>query len=133
MSSVVAVIAGFFSLHCFYVAATRFSKLRDIEARYGGRYSFSEEEKKTTGKPRMIDSYRGVRDAQRIARLASQWDTPFMFSKSIQFAPFRTYGIKTISSLLLHTGQLSKAENAGRRYVGKCRQRDTLSVSPLSL
>lgn len=65
----------------------------------------------------MIDSYRGVRDAQRIIRLSATMDFPFVFTKSLEFALFRTYGIPTISSLLLHTGQLGKAENAGRRYV----------------
>ncbi|KAJ1028457.1 hypothetical protein NDA16_001623 [Ustilago loliicola] len=65
----------------------------------------------------MIDSYRGVRDAQRITRLSATLDFPFIFTKSLEFAFFRTYGIPTISSLLLHTGQLGKAENAGRRYV----------------
>ncbi|GAC92673.1 hypothetical protein PHSY_000228 [Pseudozyma hubeiensis SY62] len=65
----------------------------------------------------MIDSYKGVRDAQRIVRLSGNMDFPFTFTKSLEFALFRTYGIPTISSLLLHTGQLGKAENAGRRYV----------------
>nr|CDI52778.1 conserved hypothetical protein [Melanopsichium pennsylvanicum 4] len=65
----------------------------------------------------MIDTYRGIRDAQRIVRLSAAMDMPFVFTKSLEFALFRTYGIPSISSLLLHTGQLGKAENAGRRYV----------------
>ncbi|PWY98509.1 hypothetical protein BCV70DRAFT_201818 [Testicularia cyperi] len=99
------------------VYRVRFAKLRYIQQRYGGRYALTPEEHKATGKPRMIDSYRGVRDAQRIVRLAASWDTPFIFTKALEVALFRTYGIPTISSLLMHTGQLSRAENASRRYV----------------
>lgn len=104
------------AIHLARVQFQRFSRYRHIHRRYGSRYSLP-----STGanpdKPRMIDSYKGVRDAQRIVRLSAATDFPFVFTKSLEFALFRTYGIPTISTLLLHTGQLGKAENAGRRYV----------------
>ena len=98
------------------VRLQRYAHYRHIHRRYGSRYSLPSTGA-NAGKPRMIDSYRGVRDAQRIVRLSASMDFPFLFTKSLEFALFRTYGIPTISSLLLHTGQLGKAENAGRRYV----------------
>ncbi len=98
------------------VRLQRFSRQRHIHQRYGSRYSISSTGA-NPGKPRMIDSYRGVRDAQRILRLTAAMDFPFLFTKSLEFALFRTYGIPTISSLLVHTGQLGSAQNAGRRYV----------------
>lgn len=108
--------AALLVIHLLRVQLQRFSRFRHIHRRYGARYHLP-----STGanpdKPRMIDTYRGVRDAQRIVRLSASMDFPFIFTKSLEFALFRTYGIATISTLLLHTGQLGKAENAGRRYV----------------
>ncbi|TKY87315.1 hypothetical protein EX895_003992 [Sporisorium graminicola] len=104
------------AIHLARVQLQRLSHYRHIQKRYGGRY-FLPSTGANAGKPRMIDSYQGVRDAQRILRLSASMDFPFTFTKSLEFALFRTYGIPTISSLLLHTGQLGKAENAGRRYV----------------
>ncbi|CBQ72139.1 conserved hypothetical protein [Sporisorium reilianum SRZ2] len=104
------------AIHLARVHLQRFARYRHIHRRYGARY-FLSSTGANPGKPRMIDSYRGVRDAQRIVRLSASVDCPFVFTKSLEFALFRTYGISTISSLLLHTGQLGKAENAGRRYV----------------
>lgn len=104
------------AIHLTRVQISRFSAYRHIHRRYGSRYSLPNDPA-SSSKPRMIDSYRGVRDAQRITRLSATLDFPFIFTKSLEFALFRTYGIPTISSLLLHTGQLGKAENAGRRYV----------------
>ncbi|SPO23435.1 uncharacterized protein UTRI_02114 [Ustilago trichophora] len=107
---------GLLAIHLARVQLVRFSRYRHIHKRYGSRYAISSTGA-NPGKPRMIDSYRGVRDAQRIVRLSASVDNPFVFTKSLEFALFRTYGIPTISTLLLHTGQLGKAENAGRRYV----------------
>ncbi|KZT32413.1 hypothetical protein SISSUDRAFT_1055557 [Sistotremastrum suecicum HHB10207 ss-3] len=55
--------------------------------------------------------------AQKIVHIASLYEFPFVYIKSLEFALFKTYGIGTISKLLLKTGQLSKKENASRRYV----------------
>ncbi len=107
---------GVLTVYYWTVQLLRYKHYRHIHQRYGGRYAI-DGEPASKGKPRMIDSYRGVRDAQRIVRLAASMDHPFVFTKSLEFALFRTYGIPTISSLLLHTGQLGKADNAGRRYV----------------
>ncbi|ETS63124.1 hypothetical protein PaG_02902 [Moesziomyces aphidis] len=107
---------GVLTVYYWTVQLLRYKHYRHIHQRYGGRYAIDGEQA-SKGKPRMIDSYRGVRDAQRILRLAASMDHPFVFTKSLEFALFRTYGIPTISSLLLHTGQLGKADNAGRRYV----------------
>ncbi|EST07852.1 protein of unknown function DUF2236 [Kalmanozyma brasiliensis GHG001] len=107
---------AFLPVYLACVRIQRFSRYKHIHKRYGTRYALPSTGA-DPGKPRMIDSYKGVRDAQRIVRLSAAMDVPFVFTKSLEFALFRTYGIPTISSLLLHTGQLGKAENAGRRYV----------------
>ncbi|PWN51196.1 hypothetical protein IE53DRAFT_342745 [Violaceomyces palustris] len=103
--------------YVLYVRSQRYLKYEEIHKRYSGRYSLSLEEKKRTGRPRMTDSYQGVRDAQRIVRLSTLFDHRFMAKTALEFGLFQTYGIPTISQLLLHTGQLSKSENAARRYV----------------
>ncbi|KAJ1301621.1 hypothetical protein OPQ81_008868 [Rhizoctonia solani] len=56
-------------------------------------------------------------EAQRIVWTSSLWDAPFLVEKSLEFALFKTYGIESISKLLLETGQLSKEANVSRRYV----------------
>ncbi|KAG8762138.1 hypothetical protein FRC11_010969 [Ceratobasidium sp. 423] len=56
-------------------------------------------------------------EAQKIIWVSSLWDAPFLVEKSLEFAFFKTYGIESISKLLLKTGQLSKEINASRRYV----------------
>lgn len=118
------------AIHLARVQISRFSRYRHIHRRYGSRYALPNDPA-SSSKPRMIDSYRGVRDAQRITRLASTLDFPFVFTKSLEFALFRTYGIPTISSLLLHTGQLGKAENAARRYVDTAALIQAFTTYPL--
>ncbi|CAE6413031.1 unnamed protein product [Rhizoctonia solani] len=56
-------------------------------------------------------------EAQRIIWTSSLYDHPMLVEKSLEFALFKTYGIESISKLLLSTGQLSKGINASRRYV----------------
>lgn len=49
--------------------------------------------------------------AQRVIGNLATYDAPFLYSKSLEFALFKTYGIPTISKLLLATGALiDKAE-----------------------
>ncbi|QRV97467.1 hypothetical protein RhiJN_25486 [Ceratobasidium sp. AG-Ba] len=55
-------------------------------------------------------------EAQEILRISAASDMPYMVEKSLEFALFKTYGIESISKLLLATGQLSKEANAGRRF-----------------
>ncbi|KID93913.1 MpaB, partial [Metarhizium majus ARSEF 297] len=54
--------------------------------------------------------------AQSIIKEMTQWEFPLMFQTSLQFALFKTYGIPTISSLLVATRMFSKPENASKRY-----------------
>ncbi|KIW06963.1 uncharacterized protein PV09_02622 [Verruconis gallopava] len=54
-------------------------------------------------------------DAQAILRSVFECEFPFIGEKSLQFALFRTYGIPTISKLLVKTKQLSTKELAPRR------------------
>lgn len=56
-------------------------------------------------------------EAQQIMRVSSAYDAPWLVEKSLQFALFKTYGIESISKLLLKTGQLGKEINASRRFV----------------
>ena len=55
-------------------------------------------------------------DAYLIQQGISELEFPFMFDKSLQFALFRTYGIPTISKLLVQTSQLSEESTATKRY-----------------
>ncbi|CCO28303.1 hypothetical protein BN14_02298 [Rhizoctonia solani AG-1 IB] len=56
-------------------------------------------------------------EAQKIIWTSSLYDHPMLVEKALEFALFKTYGIESISKLLLKTGQLSKDTNASRRYV----------------
>ena len=55
-------------------------------------------------------------DAFLIQQNLSELEFPFMFDKSLQFALFRTYGIPTISKLLVQTSQFSDESTATKRY-----------------
>ena len=56
-------------------------------------------------------------DAQLIVNRLSQLEFPFTFEKALQFALFKTYGIPSVSKLLVATSQLSDPTTAGKRYV----------------
>lgn len=55
-------------------------------------------------------------DAQLIQASMAQLEFPFTFEKALQFALFRTYGIPSISKLLVETSQLSQVDTACKRY-----------------
>ncbi|KAJ5109517.1 hypothetical protein N7456_006192 [Penicillium angulare] len=55
-------------------------------------------------------------DAWAIQKTILQMEFPFIVLKSLQFALFRTYGIPTISTLLLKTSQLSDSTTSFKRY-----------------
>ncbi|KXS09981.1 hypothetical protein M427DRAFT_104550 [Gonapodya prolifera JEL478] len=97
--------------------SVRYKRRNEIQRRYGPRYAVSEKEE-TPERRRMINAgYTGVRDAQRITNHLVALEAPFISFTALEFALFKTYGIPTISSLLSHTGQLGKPENASRRFV----------------
>ncbi|KAI4257139.1 MAG: hypothetical protein LQ352_001779 [Teloschistes flavicans] len=56
-------------------------------------------------------------DAVEIQFILTQLEFHFTFEKSLQFALFRTYGIPSISKLLVATSQLSDPATASKRYV----------------
>ncbi|KAJ6015935.1 hypothetical protein N7540_010526 [Penicillium herquei] len=55
-------------------------------------------------------------DAWEIQKTILQTEFPFIVLKSLQFALFRTYGIPTISTLLLKTSQFSDSSTSFKRY-----------------
>ena len=55
-------------------------------------------------------------DAYLIQQNISELEFPFTFEKAFQFALFRTYGIPSISKLLVATSQLSDVKTALKRY-----------------
>ncbi|KAJ5109595.1 hypothetical protein N7532_002240 [Penicillium argentinense] len=55
-------------------------------------------------------------DAWAIQKTILQMEFPFIVLKSLQFALFRTYGIPTISTLLLQTSQFSSSTTSFKRY-----------------
>ncbi|KAN0062365.1 hypothetical protein ACQY0O_005247 [Thecaphora frezii] len=103
-------------LYLLLVRLRRHRLLHTLTRHYGTKYNLSPFPSPSS-KPRMLDSYTGIRDAQRILRLVSLRDCPFLFTKSLEFALFKTYGIPTISQVLVNTGQFSKRENAPRRFI----------------
>ncbi|KAK5030138.1 hypothetical protein LTR13_008451 [Exophiala sideris] len=63
-------------------------------------------------------SYEGmtVQEAHDIIEPISDLEFPALFEKGLQFALFRTYGIPTISELLVKTTQLAATKNVPKRY-----------------
>lgn len=55
-------------------------------------------------------------DAFLIQQKIGELEFPFTFEKALQFALFRTYGIPSISKLLVATGQFSDEVTACKRY-----------------
>lgn len=56
------------------------------------------------------------KDAMRIQQVISELEFPFIFEKALQFALFRTYGIPSVSHLLVATRQFSEPSTACKRY-----------------
>ncbi|KAL4925843.1 uncharacterized protein BDV17DRAFT_167312 [Aspergillus undulatus] len=81
----------------------RFSNMKKIHKKYNypTRESFA----------RMTDE-----DAFEIQKNLVQYEFPFFFTKALQFALFRTYGIPTISKVLTKTSQFSGANTSLKRY-----------------
>ncbi|GAD98662.1 hypothetical protein AOR_1_536074 [Paecilomyces variotii No. 5] len=86
------------------VSLLRFRRLKKLHK----KYHYPTRESMT----RMTDN-----EAWEIQKAIAQLEFPFMYIKSLQFALFRTYGIPTISSLLVGTGQFSNPRNSLKRYV----------------
>ena len=55
-------------------------------------------------------------DAFLIHQMLDELEFPFTYEKALQFALFRTYGIPSISRLLVQTGQFSEKTTATKRY-----------------
>ena len=51
-----------------------------------------------------------------IQQIIGELEFPFTFEKALQFALFRTYGIPSISKLLVETGEFSEEATSTKRY-----------------
>ena len=58
-----------------------------------------------------------LEDAFYIQQKIGELEFPFIHQKALQFALFRTYGIPSISKLLVQTTEFSSASTASKRYV----------------
>ena len=54
--------------------------------------------------------------AQQMVHVFGSYEWPFMYTTSLQFALFKTYGIPTISKILTDTKQFSDPANASKRF-----------------
>ena len=55
-------------------------------------------------------------DAYNIKQAVAELEFPFMFEKALQFSLFRTYGVPSVSKLLIATSELSDPSTACKRY-----------------
>lgn len=55
-------------------------------------------------------------EAQKIIQVSTLYDMPLLLNYSLAFALFKTYGIPSISSLLVTTKELSSKETVSKRY-----------------
>ena len=115
-SSILACVVAY----AFLVSSLRYCRVRKSQEKYPTRQSL------TT----MTDD-----EGYEIVKQLAELEFPTFFEKGLQFAlfrvivsfndmhnsalilaPFQTYGIPSISTLLARTAQLSTAKNAGKRY-----------------
>ncbi|EAU31828.1 conserved hypothetical protein [Aspergillus terreus NIH2624] len=99
-----AVAATLVATYLAACASLRFRRLRSIHKAYP-QYATRE------GMARMT-----AHDAWAIQKRILQLEFPSVSLKALQFALFRTYGIPTISSLLLRTSQFSNPATSFKRY-----------------
>ncbi|OJD37594.1 uncharacterized protein BKCO1_6000160 [Diplodia corticola] len=99
-----AIGASLLLCHTLLCRTLRFRRLRKMQAKHPY--------KTRADLARMTND-----EAQEIQKELIQCEFPFTMNKALQFALFRTYGIPTISKLLVQTQQLSQKEHASRRYV----------------
>lgn len=98
--------AAAFAAYTSLCHALRFRRIRNLERKYGFGTP------KRPGFGDMTDQ-----EAYEIQKEISEAEFPALFEKGLQLALFRTYGIPSISKLLVQTAQLSTNENVGKRYV----------------
>lgn len=84
--------------------ALRFQRIHKLQQKYG------------FGTPSRPYSQMTDQEAYEIQKEISDAEFPSLFEKGLQLALFRTYGIPSISKLLVQTAQLSTSENVAKRY-----------------
>jgi hypothetical protein len=89
----------------FLCSALRFRKIKSLQTKY--KYG-------TSDRPSYDDMT--VTEAHDIISAVSDTEFPALFEKGLQFALFRTYGIPSISELLVKTTQLSTEKHVAKRY-----------------
>lgn len=82
----------------------RFRRIKSLKREYG------------SGTDKKHFSCMTDEEAHRIQKIVSDAEFPALFEKGLQLALFRTYGIPSISKLLVNTAQLSTTENVAKRY-----------------
>ncbi|PLB45065.1 67 kDa myosin-cross-reactive antigen family protein [Aspergillus steynii IBT 23096] len=100
----IAASAGLVATYLVIVASLRFQRLRYIKRQYH-KYSRRSDMSSMT-----------IHDAWAIQKHMLQLEFPTAALKALQFALFRTYGIPTISSLLLKTSQFANPSTSFKRY-----------------
>ena len=83
----------------------RFRRIKSLQHKYG---FFTAQRPTLAG---MTDQ-----EAWEIQTEIDEAEFPALFEKGLQLALFRTYGIPSISKLLVQTAQLSTSENVAKRY-----------------
>ncbi|KZS96448.1 hypothetical protein SISNIDRAFT_451185 [Sistotremastrum niveocremeum HHB9708] len=100
-------------VYLLLVRLLRYRRLRELERRY------------------QADTKLTPIEAQRIAQVAIQYETPFTLELGVQSALFKTYGIPSIAKLLLSTNQMSSLGNLGRRTADTTAIIGTFLCAPL--
>ncbi|KAL1755559.1 hypothetical protein FB107DRAFT_213323 [Schizophyllum commune] len=94
---VVALGVGYLSL----VRALRWRRYNEIHRKYTHK---------------LADGSLTPAEAQEVVQLSLGYDMHWLMTQALSFALFKTYGIPTISKLLVATKELSTEENVAKRY-----------------
>ncbi|SGY77415.1 BQ5605_C005g03630 [Microbotryum silenes-dioicae] len=117
MTYTVVVIVSYLG----YVHLTRYSMIKATHLAYAKRHGLARPPPLRRGR----DGHAPTREqypmtpaeAQAILTPGAEFDMPFTITKALEFALFLTYGIETISDVLLSSAEFTDMDKAGRRYV----------------
>ncbi|SCV69544.1 BQ2448_2564 [Microbotryum intermedium] len=104
-----------------YVHLTRFSRINATHLAYAKRHGLKRPPPLRRGRddraPTREQYPMTPAEAQTILIPGAEFDLPFTITKALEFALFLTYGIETISDVLLSSAEFIDMDKAGRRYV----------------
>ncbi|KAL8279872.1 hypothetical protein RQP46_007722 [Phenoliferia psychrophenolica] len=116
---IAGVALGTVAVYLSIVHSLRYSRINALHASYAKRHGLkaSPPLRRNDGRaPTRAELPMTPVEAQEIIKTGLNYEMPFILTKALEFALFKTYGIPTISDLLRYTSEFKDKKKAGRRY-----------------